>query len=178
MWPVYQNWLQKFPNPGSTPEPYHLLCFKILLLIEWSVCKASGARRYSSENGFLPGVGLVLRIITKMLSRAIPRAAITMMTSLNISSSISISTILPTTDHPVHESSEIFARTLFSRSFVKIKPSRNGKSTLSFIDIGKSCLSRECFTSLICISILYAKIKFSRKVPNLKYLSHMRQVIL
>ena len=28
------------------------------------------------------------------------------------------------------------------RSFVKIKPSRNGKITLSFIDIGKSCLSR------------------------------------
>ena len=37
--------------------------------------------------------------------------------------------------------SEIFTRTLFSRishmrSFVKIKPSRNGKITLSFIDIG------------------------------------------
>ena len=27
------------------------------------------------------------------------------------------------------------------RSFVKIKPSRNGKITLSFIDIGKSCLT-------------------------------------
>ena len=31
------------------------------------------------------------------------------------------------------------------RSFVKIKPSRNGKITLSFIDKGKSCLIREFF---------------------------------
>ena len=31
------------------------------------------------------------------------------------------------------------------RSFVKIKPSRNGQITLSFIEIGKSCLSREIF---------------------------------
>ena len=40
--------------------------------------------------------------------------------------------------------SEIFARVLFSRfmrSFEKIKPSRNGKITMSFNDIGKSCLS-------------------------------------
>ena len=31
------------------------------------------------------------------------------------------------------------------RSFVKIKPSRNGKLTLSFINIGKSCLSCDFF---------------------------------
>ena len=31
------------------------------------------------------------------------------------------------------------------RSFVKLKPSRNDKITLSFIDIRKSCLSREFF---------------------------------
>ena len=31
------------------------------------------------------------------------------------------------------------------RSFVEIKPSRNDKITLSFIDIGKSCLSRNFF---------------------------------
>ena len=31
------------------------------------------------------------------------------------------------------------------RNFVKIKPSRNGKITLSFIDIGKSCLRRKFF---------------------------------
>ena len=41
--------------------------------------------------------------------------------------------------------SENFARTLFWRNFVKIKPSRNGKITLSFIDIGNSCLNREIF---------------------------------
>ena len=65
--------------------------------------------------------------------------------------------------------SEIFARTLFLRNFVKIKPSRNGKITLSFIDIGKSCLSCEFFTSLICLLMLFEKIKFSRKFPNLLY---------
>ena len=43
------------------------------------------------------------------------------------------------------------------RSFVKIKPLRNGRITLSFIDIGKSCLSREFFTSLICLLMLFAK---------------------
>ena len=47
------------------------------------------------------------------------------------------------------------------RSFVKIKPSRNGEITLSFIDIGKSCLIREFFTSLICLLILFAKISES-----------------
>ena len=49
------------------------------------------------------------------------------------------------------------------RSFVKIKPLRNGKITLSFIDIGKSCLSREFFTSLICLLMLFSKIKNSRE---------------
>ena len=56
------------------------------------------------------------------------------------------------------------------RSFVKIKPSRNGKTTLSLIDIGISCLSREFFTSLICLLMLFAKIKFSRKFSNLQYI--------
>ena len=55
------------------------------------------------------------------------------------------------------------------RSFVKIKPSKNRKITLSFIDIGKSCLGREFFTSLTCLLMLFAKIKFSRKLPNLQY---------
>ena len=55
------------------------------------------------------------------------------------------------------------------RSFMKIKPSRNGKINMSFIDIGKSCLSHEFFTSLICLLMLFAKIKFSRKFPNLQY---------
>ena len=62
----------------------------------------------------------------------------------------------------------IFAK-LRMRSFVKIKTSRNGKITLSFNDIGKSCLSRDFFTSLICLLLLFAKIKFSRKFPNLQY---------
>ena len=52
--------------------------------------------------------------------------------------------------------SEIFARTLFSRNFAyakfrEIKPSRNGKITLSFIDIIKSGPSCEFFTSLIYV---------------------------
>ena len=55
------------------------------------------------------------------------------------------------------------------RSFVKIKPSRNGKITLSFIDTGKPCLSGDFSTSLICLLMLFAKIKFSRKFPNLQY---------
>ena len=56
-------------------------------------------------------------------------------------------------------------------SFLKIKPSRNCKITLSFIDIGKSFLSREFVTSLICLLMLhvFAKIKSSRKFPNLQY---------
>ena len=56
------------------------------------------------------------------------------------------------------------------QSLVKIKPLRNGKITLLFIDIGKSCLSHEFFTSLICLLMLFAKIDFSRKFPNLQYI--------
>ena len=55
---------------------------------------------------------------------------------------------------------------------MKVKPSRNGKITLSFImfiDIGKPCLSREFFTSLIRLLMLFAKIKFSQKFPNQQY---------
>ena len=55
--------------------------------------------------------------------------------------------------------------------FRENKTSRNGKITLSFIDIGKSCLSRELFVSLIYLSMLFAKIKFPRKFPNLQYLA-------
>ena len=67
--------------------------------------------------------------------------------------------------------SEIFARTfIFAklRSFMKIKPSRYGKITLSFIDKGKSCLNREFVTSLICILMLFTKIELSRKFLNLQ----------
>ena len=56
---------------------------------------------------------------------------------------------------------EIFARVLFSRNFAyakfrENKPSRNDEITLSLIDIGKSCLSREFFTSLICLLKLHS----------------------
>ena len=39
-------------------------------------------------------------------------------------------------------------------SFVEIKPSRNGNITLSFTDVGKSCPSREFFTSQICLNTI------------------------
>ena len=52
------------------------------------------------------------------------------------------------------------------RSFVKIKPSRNGKITLSFIDIGKSCLNREFFTSLIILLMQLSKIKSCENFRN------------
>ena len=52
------------------------------------------------------------------------------------------------------------------QSFAKVKSSQNGKITLSFTDIGKSCTSRESQTSLICILRLFAKIKISRIFPD------------
>ena len=55
-------------------------------------------------------------------------------------------------------------------SFVKIKPSRNDKITLSFIDTGKSCLNRQVFSSPMCVSMQFTKIKFSRNFLNLQYL--------
>ena len=69
--------------------------------------------------------------------------------------------------------SEIFARVLFSRNFAYAKfCEKNGRTdeiTLSFTDIGQSCLSRELSTSQICILTLLAEMKFSRKFPNLQY---------
>ena len=61
---------------------------------------------------------------------------------------------------------------------MKIKPSRNGKITLSFIGIVKSCLSREIFTSLRCVLMLFLKIKFSQKFPNLQYYYSVRVLFL
>ena len=55
------------------------------------------------------------------------------------------------------------------RMFVKIKFSTNSEITLSFTDAGKSCPCRECLTWQICLLTLFAKIKFSRKFPNLQY---------
>ena len=45
--------------------------------------------------------------------------------------------------------------------FVKLKPARNGKITMSFADIRISCPSREFLTSQICLLM-------SRKFPNLR----------
>ena len=55
------------------------------------------------------------------------------------------------------------------RSFVKIKTSHNGTITLSFTDTGKSRPSHDCLMSQTWLSTLFAKIKFSRKFPNLQY---------
>ena len=67
--------------------------------------------------------------------------------------------------------SEIFARVLLSCvwSFAKIKPSLNGENSLSFTDVGKSCQSLGFLTWLILM--LFVKIKFSRKFPNLQYVN-------
>ena len=64
---------------------------------------------------------------------------------------------------------EIFVRVLFSRNFMKIKSSQIGEIPLSFSDIGKSRLCCEFVMSKICVIKLFAKIKFSRKFPNLQY---------
>ena len=69
--------------------------------------------------------------------------------------------------------SEIFARVYFletshMRSFVKLNTSRNGKITLLFTDISFLCPSREFLMSQICFLMPLAKIKFSRKFPNLQ----------
>ena len=53
------------------------------------------------------------------------------------------------------------------RRFVKIRPSRNGEITLSFIYIGKSCPSREFQPSKICLLTLFTK-KILAKIPNLQ----------
>ena len=52
-----------------------------------------------------------------------------------------------------------------------MKASRNGENSLSFTDIVKSCQSLEFVTWQICLLTLFAKIKFSRKFPNLQYAS-------
>ena len=56
------------------------------------------------------------------------------------------------------------------RSFVKIKYSQNDEITLSITNIVKSCPSREFLASQICYLTLFAKIKFSRKFPNLQHM--------
>ena len=59
----------------------------------------------------------------------------------NIEKENQASSLYKTDDCTVN--SEIFARVLFSRNFVKIISSRNAEITLSFTDIGKSCPSSD-----------------------------------
>ena len=40
---------------------------------------------------------------------------------------------------------------------------------MSFTDKGKSCPVHDFFTSQMCLLTLFAKIKFSRKFPNLQF---------
>ena len=54
------------------------------------------------------------------------------------------------------------------RSFVKMKSSQNGEITLSFTDMVKSCPSHELIALQICYLMLFAKIKFSPKFPDLQ----------
>ena len=82
-------------------------------------------------------------------------------------------TVIRVYDIQTTVNSEIFARTLFSRNFAYAKFRENKTltkwpKTLSFIDIGKSCLNRDFFTSLMCLLMLFAKMKLSRKFPNLQ----------
>ena len=51
-----------------------------------------------------------------------------------------------------------FRKTSHMRSFVKIKPSRNGKITLSFTYVGNSCPSSEFLASQLCLLTLMRKI--------------------
>ena len=74
--------------------------------------------------------------------------------------------------------SEIFARVLFSLNFAyakfrEIKSSRNAEITLSTTDMRKSYPSSEMFQSPVCLLTLFAKIKFSRKFPDLQYYAYL-----
>ena len=60
----------------------------------------------------------------------------------------------------------LIRETSHMRSFVKIKPSRNGEITLSFTDIWESYPSHEIVTLQKCLLTLFAKTKFSRKFPK------------
>ena len=58
-----------------------------------------------------------------------------------------------------------------TRSFVKIKPSRNGYITLSFTDVGKACLSREFLTPQICLNTIREN-KILAKISEFTVLSN------
>ena len=78
---------------------------------------------------------------------------------------------------------EIFARIIFSRNFADAKFRENKtlakwRITISFTEKYKSCPSREFLASQICLLMLFAKIKFSRKFPNLQYSVCYTQIFL
>ena len=50
--------------------------------------------------------------------------------------------------------------------FLENKTLAKRQITLSFIDIGKSCLSCEFFTSLICLLMLFATYEFLQKISE------------
>ena len=60
--------------------------------------------------------------------------------------------------------------------FREIKMSRNDKITLLFTDIRISCPSREFLMSQICLLMLFAKMKFSQKFPDLQYVEKKIQI--
>ena len=51
---------------------------------------------------------------------------------------------------------------------------RNGEITLSITDIVKSFTSREFLAPQECLLTVFAKIKFSRKFPDLQYMVKVR----
>ena len=61
------------------------------------------------------------------------------------------------------------------RSFVKIISSRNDEIALTFVNMAKPCPSHGFLISQICLLMLFAKIKFSRRFPNLQYDMEMPQ---
>ena len=63
-----------------------------------------------------------------------------------------------------------FRETSRMRSFAKINPSRNREITLSFNDVSKSSLGCDFLAWQICLLMLFAKIKLSRKFSNLQSL--------
>ena len=63
----------------------------------------------------------------------------------------------------------IFCQGFMMRSSMKIKPLQNEEITVMFTDVGKSCPSREFLTWQMRLLMIFVKIKFSRKFPNLQY---------
>ena len=64
----------------------------------------------------------------------------------------------------------LFRYTLHMHSFAKLKHYRNDKITISFTNKGKSCPSHD-FNVANMFLMSFAKLKLSRKIPNVKYLA-------